>query len=156
MTLIADVFPKLRIPKNVVRSMSKESRFWGPFKREDGKWAQTLLKLERQHPDHIYWLLQGQLSCKNFVLVIWKILRLFFKTVTADDKCSFLNWENLMQPIQMQLSQKQKTFSGFFARFLKESFNVESFEKKDDPHSSYISRIMDFVKQVKSMSNRCR
>ena len=30
-TLIADVFLNLRTPKNVVRSMSKESRLRGPF-----------------------------------------------------------------------------------------------------------------------------
>ena len=33
MTLIADLFPKLRIPENVVRYISKKSRFKGPFDR---------------------------------------------------------------------------------------------------------------------------
>ena len=37
MTLIADIFPKLRVPKNVVRSMSKKSRFKGPFDMQHGK-----------------------------------------------------------------------------------------------------------------------
>ena len=32
MTLIADVFPKLPTPKNLVRSMPKKSRFRGPTK----------------------------------------------------------------------------------------------------------------------------
>ena len=37
MTLIADLFPKLRIPENVVRYMSKKSRFKGPFDTQHGK-----------------------------------------------------------------------------------------------------------------------
>ena len=31
--LIADFFPKLRTPENVVRSLSKKPRFAGPFDR---------------------------------------------------------------------------------------------------------------------------
>ena len=48
MTLIADVFPKLRSPKNVVRYMSKKSHFRKPFDRQHVKRAQTLLQSERQ------------------------------------------------------------------------------------------------------------
>ena len=44
MTLIADLFPKLRTPENVVRYMSKKSRFKGPFDRQHGKRVQTLLR----------------------------------------------------------------------------------------------------------------
>ena len=53
MTLIADLFPKLRTPQNVVRYMSKKSRFNGPFDRQHGKRAQTLLRSEREHRYHI-------------------------------------------------------------------------------------------------------
>ena len=53
MTLIADLFPKLRTPKNVVRYMSKKSRFKGAFDRQHGKRVQTLLRSERQHRYHI-------------------------------------------------------------------------------------------------------
>ena len=34
-------------------------------------------------------------------------------TLTADDKYSLLNRDNLTQPIQIVLSQKEKTFSDF-------------------------------------------
>ena len=54
MTLIADSFPKLRTPENVVRYMSKKSRFKGPFDRRHGKRVQTLLRSERQQGYHIY------------------------------------------------------------------------------------------------------
>ena len=53
MTLIADLFPKLCTPKNVVRYMSKKSRFKGPFDRQQGKRVQTLLQSQRQHRYHI-------------------------------------------------------------------------------------------------------
>ena len=43
----------------------------------------------------------------------------------------------------MELSQKQKKFSWFFAEFLKSKFNFEHFEKKDDPHTFCISDITD-------------
>ena len=53
MTFIADSFPKLRTPKNVVRYLSKKSRFKGPFDRQHGKRVQTLLRSEPQHRYHI-------------------------------------------------------------------------------------------------------
>ena len=80
-----------------------------------------------------------QLSCKKSLLVIWKILRLFVSTLSAIDKYSLLHRDNLMQPIQMQLCQKEKPFSQFFSGFLKSSLNFEHFEKKDDHHSLFIT-----------------
>ena len=72
---------------------------------------------------------------KKSLLVIHKILRLFVNTLTVNDKHYLLNRDNLMQPIQMQLSQKQKTFSEFFFAFLKSILNFKHLPKKDDPHS---------------------
>ena len=43
MTIIADLFPKLRTPKNVVRYLSKKSRLKGPFDTQHGKRVETLL-----------------------------------------------------------------------------------------------------------------
>ena len=51
-----------------------------------------------------------------------------------------------MQPLQIFLSQKQKTFSQFFSQFLKSTLNFEHFQKKDDTHSRCISEIMNSVK----------
>ena len=53
MTLIADLLPKLRTPKNVVTYMSKKSRFKGPFDSQHGKRVQTLLQSEPKHRHHI-------------------------------------------------------------------------------------------------------
>ena len=60
---------------------------------------------------------------------------MFVNTLTADDKYSPLNRDNLTQPIRTQLSQKQQAFSQFFLAFKKSTLNFEHFEKKDDPHS---------------------
>ena len=53
MTLIAEVFPKLRTPKNIVRSMPKNSRFRGSVQKQDGKCAQSIFKIEGQLLYHI-------------------------------------------------------------------------------------------------------
>ena len=50
------------------------------------------------------------------LLVIHKILGPFVHTFTVNDKHYLLNTGNLTQPIQMQLSENQKTFSQFFFR----------------------------------------
>ena len=84
---------------------------------------------------------------KKSLLVIFKILGLFVNTLTADDKDSLLNRDNLTQPIQMQLSQKQKTFSQFFSEVLICKLNFEHFQKNDDPYSRCISEIMDTEKR---------
>ena len=44
MTFIADLFPKLRTPKNVLRYMLKKSYFKGPFDSQHGKRVQALLR----------------------------------------------------------------------------------------------------------------
>ena len=130
MSLIADVFPKLRIPKNVVRSMFKKSRFRGSYKKKHGKRDQTLLKFKGQHLYHIHWSMSRQLTYKMSLLVICKILRRFSNTLSAYGKYSLLNTDNLMQPIQMQLSWKENLFSAFFSAFSKSRLNFEHFQKK--------------------------
>ena len=59
--------------------------------------------------------------------------------MTVDDKHYMLNRDNLTQPIQIQLSQKQKTFSQFFYEFFKSVLNDKHLSKKDDPHRWCIS-----------------
>ena len=64
------------------------------------------------------------------MLVLRKILGLFVNTLSEDDRYCLLYNDNLLQPIQILLSQKQKTFSEFFSGFLKSTLNFEHFEKK--------------------------
>ena len=64
------------------------------------------------------------------MLVLRKILGLFVNTLSEDDRYCLLYKDNLLQPIQILLSQKQKTFSQFFSAFLKSTLNFEHFQKK--------------------------
>ena len=69
------------------------------------------------------------MSWKKSLLVTCKIFRLFVNTLTVDDKYSLFNRDNLTQPIQMHLSQKEKTFSEYTSKFFKSKLNFEYFKK---------------------------
>ena len=79
--------------------------------------------------------------------MIYKVLIIFVNKLTADEKYSLLNTDNLTQPIQMQLSQKQKIYSEFVSAFLKSILKFEHFQKKHEPHSSCVSDITDSEKR---------
>ena len=66
---------------------------------------------------NIYWSLKRQLSWKKSLLGIWKILRFFVNTLAADYKYSLLNRENLTEPLQILLFEKEKSFSQIFFFF---------------------------------------
>ena len=50
--------------------------------------------------------------------------------MAGDENYPVLNRVNLRIPIKIQLSEKRKTFSQFYAAFLKSRLNFEDFEKK--------------------------
>ena len=66
---------------------------------------------------------------------------MFVNTLTADDKYSLLNRNNLRQPIRTLLSKKHTAFSQFFLAFWKSALNFEHFQRKDDPDSRFISEM---------------
>ena len=88
------------------------------------------------------------------MLVLYKILRLFVYTLTDDDKFCLLYTDNLTQPFQILLLQKEKRFSQFFSAFLKSTLNLEHSGKKDDPHSRCISEIT--VSEIGDRINVCK
>ena len=51
--------------------------------------------------------------------------------------------QNLQKQFQTPLSQKQKTFSGFYIAFLKCAWTLEHFRKKHEYPSLIISEIID-------------
>ena len=63
--------------------------------------------------------------------------------MTTDDKYSRRNMLNFTQQFEALLSQKQRTFSGWFVAFLKCALNLEHFEKKDEYYSLVISKVID-------------
>ena len=54
MTSIANVFRKLQTTKDVVRQLSKKSRYRRPFDKQHGKRSRPLLKSAGQHFYQIY------------------------------------------------------------------------------------------------------
>ena len=147
MTLTGYLFLRRRPANIVVRYMCKKSRFRLPFQKEHGKLVSTLFKFDRQHLYHIYCSRGTQFSCKKSPLVLCPRLSLFVNTMSAVDKCSISNRENLMQPIHMQLSEKLKTFSGFFPAFWKSRLNFKHFQKKDDAPSLFFSEATAWKKR---------
>ena len=97
------------------------------------KGFQTLLKSAPQYFYTMCSSLLSYFSYKKFFFVIFEILRPFFNLLILDDKYSLGNRENLLQPIQMQLSKKRQIFSRFFTAFLKCRFDFEHFAKKRWP-----------------------
>ena len=130
MTLIAYLFLRLPPAINMVRYMSKKFLFRLHFQKQHGKRVSTLFKYERQNLYNIYWSTRTQFSCRKSLLGICKSLRLFVNTMSAVDKCSLPNTDNLMQPIHIQLSQKLKNFSEFFPAFSKSRLILNIFKKK--------------------------
>ena len=97
--------------------MSKKSRFRGPFDKQHGKRAQTLLKYAWHDLYHIDWSQPSQLSWKKSLLLTWEILGLLVDTLATDEKYPVLNRDNLTIPIQMQLSEKQNMIIQFLLHF---------------------------------------
>ena len=63
-------------------------------------------------------------------LVLGEISGIFVNTLTADHKYPFQDCENLPLTIQMQLSEKRKTFSHSFVTFAESTPSFKQFEKK--------------------------
>ena len=122
---------------------SKRSCLRTPFANEGVNGFHTVLKSARHHYYPLFSSIRGKLSSKESALVRCEILRMFVKTLTADDKCSGSNMQSLPQQFQTPLSQKQKIFSGFFIPFLKCAWNLEHFQKEDEYPSLIISEIID-------------
>ena len=131
-------FPKYRLPKIWLEKCLK-SRVWEDSLINDmaNGW-----KLTCNLNGSTFEIFINHFVCfiNQSVLVRHKFIRLFVNTLTVYDKHYLLNRDNLAQPIQMQLSKKQKRFSQFFFAFLKSTLNFRHLPNKDDPHSWCYSR----------------
>ena len=67
---------------------------------------------------------------------------MFVNTLTPDDKYSRRNMQIFWQQLQTLLSQKEKTFCGFFIAFPKYAWNLEHSEKKEEYPSLIITGII--------------
>ena len=114
--------------------MSKMSRLVRPFDKQHAKRATAVWKSASQHRYPIHWSLSRLLSWKKRLLLTSQILRRVVNTLSSNEKYAFFKRDNLAIEIQMQLSQKQKTFSQFFTASSKSTWNFEYFEQNDDLH----------------------
>ena len=89
---------------------------------------------------------------KKSFLVINKIPRLFLNILTVDDKHYLVNWENLAQPIEMQLSQKEKNISQFFFSISKIYIKLKTFARKGRP--SYLMYSLNY-RVLKTWLDNC-
>ena len=110
--------------------MSKRSCFRTPLSSQRVSEFEILLKPARHNFHPIIPLIKDNLSWKTSFLVRSEILGLFVNTLTADDKYSRRNMENVWQIFQMELSQKQKHFSPCFITFMKSTSNFKHLKRK--------------------------
>ena len=135
MILIANVFPKLQTLKILVRPQSKKQRFRTRFESQNVKASQVLAKSPWDRFSVVFSSFSGKLISKMSHLVLGEVRVLFVNRLTANAKYPVQDCENLQLLIQMQLYEKQKTFSEFFVPFLKSTSHFKDFEKRDDCHS---------------------
>ena len=76
--------------------------------------------------------------------------------MTADDKDSLLNRDNLTQPIRTPLSQKQKAFSELFVPFSKSTLNFEHSQKKITLMDDFLPKLRTPENVARYMSNKSR
>ena len=81
-------------------------------------------------------------------LVTSGIFRLFLNTLTLADKYSRRNMQIFWQQFKTLISQKGKTFCGFFIAFLKCAWNLELSKKKEEYPSLIISQIIASERDV--------
>ena len=113
-----------------------------------------MLKSASQTIYQIQWSLAWKLCLKEYLLLTCQILGLLVNTLATDEKYLALNREKLTVLVQMELFEKQTTFSLFFAALLKFILNFEYFEENDVPHSFCISEITDSENVVRKMSKK--
>ena len=116
--------------EHVFRYTSKKSCLRGHFDKQHGKRAEPLLKSTSKHLYHIHWSLPSQMTCKKSLFSIFQVLGHLVNKLPADEKYPSLNRDNWTIPIQMQFSQKEKTFAQFLAEFFKFVLNFKFFETK--------------------------
>ena len=133
---------KFLFPKEVATETSRRSCFRTPFGNQRVNGFQTPLKVATHYYYPFFPWIWGKLSWKKTALLWLKVLRLFVNTLTADEKYSFRNMQNFLQQLQMLLSEKRKTFSGFFIEILKCTWNLQHSEKKDESPSLIFSEII--------------
>ena len=102
--VIANVFPKLATVQGLVTPLTIQGRLKTSFESQHVKPFQTLVKSSWEHLEHISSSLWGEKIWKISTWLNFHIIGLFANTWTADNKYPVPDCENLLFPIQIQLS----------------------------------------------------
>ena len=70
------------------------------------------------------------MELQKSLLDTWKFFSRFLSRLTTGDNYSLVRRDNLMETIDMNLSQKQNVFSQFFSAFFESALKFEHFQKK--------------------------
>ena len=81
-------------------------------------------------------------------LVTYEIFRLFFNTLTTDDKYSRRYIQIFWKQLQTPFSQKGKAFCPFLIAFLTCAWNLEHSEKKEEYPTLISTEIITSEKDV--------
>ena len=90
----------------------------------------NLLKSAEKHFYPSFSSVRIHLSYKNWFLVRSEVLDLLVNQLTANYVYSRRNTDKLPPPVEMQLSEKQEPFSGFFILFSEAALNFKHFKLK--------------------------
>ena len=102
--VIANVFAKLATVQGLVTPLTIQRRLKTSFYSQQVKQFQTLVKSSWVHFCDIFWSLWGEIIWKISTWLKFHIIGLFANTWTADYKYPVSYFENLLFPIQIQLS----------------------------------------------------
>ena len=135
MMVIANVFPKLQTVKDFVTQLCNNGRLGTRLDSRHVKRFQILGKSPWECLYHFFSSIWGKLIWKISPPVLDEISEVFVNIFTANVKYPVQYCEILQFPIQIQVSEKRKTFSQFFVPCLESTSNLTHFEEKDDGHS---------------------
>ena len=116
-SVIPQVFQKFLTPKDVFTKIHKRSCYWKLFHSERVNESLKPLISERNYFSATFSSFLAKLNYKKSFLVRSAILIQLVNTLTANYEYSRNDMDNLLLPVQMQLSLKLKIFSDFFIAF---------------------------------------
>ena len=135
MIVIANVFPKVQTVKNLLRPLSKKRCFITRLNSQHVKASEIPANTPWQRFYHVFSSFSRKLIPKMVPLELGEIWVVFVNTLSGDAEYPIQDFENLLLSIQMDLSEKPKSFSLLFVPFLEYTSNFKHFIKKDDCHS---------------------
>ena len=146
---IANLFPKLQTVKILVRPLSKKHRFRTRFGSQHVKASQIVPKSPWDRFNHVFSSFSAKLIWKVSPLMLGEILGVFVNTLTDDDKYRVQDCENLLLPIQMQLSRKTKNIFSI----LHQRFNI--LKEKMIIIANVFPKLQTVKKLFRTLSKKC-